>query len=227
MSYVNALVAFSKGGLTGLQTCQRDWSPYLVHFTSYGAMDWVRKLSSAGVSPEKACTCLKESDARSADKAREIIKSGQLTCHSPSDKDGIPACVCMSECNLPGLISQSERYGRFGFVLRKSTVHEVGGRPCAYVAEDEYTTIAKRGRGLPPADPDGHLFALANVYAPPGNGKIQDSTHDREGRVFSDVPLSEHLAALIAPDAYCTELRKAVGADVHVIPIDMLFEWGA
>lgn len=38
MSLIYDLARLSESGLKALQAAQRDWSPYLVHFTSYAAM---------------------------------------------------------------------------------------------------------------------------------------------------------------------------------------------
>jgi hypothetical protein len=147
---------------------------------------------------------------------------------SPSEKHALPPCVCLSECTLPGLVSLCERYGRFGFVFSKRAIFAAGGRPCLYVGRSEYTALATLGRDRPADTPEGRLYALANVYEPPRSGaKAQDYTHEREWRVFSDVDLSiTPPSALVAPSAYAAQLL-ALLVGIPVIPIDMLFSWGA
>ena len=173
---------------------------------------------------------LEHADAASFEVARKIIQSGKILARSPSDKNNIPKCVCLSECTLPGLVSHCERYGRFGFVFSKEQIFAVGGRPCIYVGREEYGVIAVGGRGKPPSTPEGRLFALMNLYEPRKQGagvKLQDYTHEREWRVFDDVALSQvRPQALFAPSAHVFRLTEAV-APVPVVPIDMLFEWGA
>jgi hypothetical protein len=125
-------------------------------------------------------------------------------------------------------VSHCERYGRFGLVFSKSEIYRAGGRPCLYVAEEEYAAIARIGRGKDPSTPEGRLFALANVYVPPrGRNKIQDFTHEREWRVFVDVPFKTvPVVALLAPARFAGPVGSQAPG-LPIIPIDTLFDWGA
>lgn len=269
MSLIHTLDSFLKGGLTGAQTEQRDWSPYVVHFTNCASMKPFREMfknpSSFGPCnqlPQDVHTALNQADRISFDVFGKIVQSGRIKANSPSDKDALPDCVCLSECNLPGLIGHSERYGRFGFVFSKKDIlsDPLNGRPCLYVEEPIYTIIDVKcsdvdgDANCPESEKEARkrLFGLSNVYSPPGGHvKIQDFTHEREWRVFSDVPLS-FLRAVICPSSHYDEVVKALEglktpppvevADendrvsretgksksmIPVFPIDMLFEWGA
>jgi hypothetical protein len=179
-------------------------------------------------SAAEVAALLDEADATSCQTVRAILASHTLRARSPSEKDGIPPCVCLSECTLPGLMSHSERYGRFGLVFSKPDVFAAGGRPCLYVGREEYGVLAQRGRGQPPGSPEHRLFALSNVYEPARPGaRVQDYTHEREWRVFGDVDLaSTRATALLAPLRFVPELL-ALSGGIPVIPLDTLFEWGA
>lgn len=228
MSMIHNTAAYSKSALLGMQACQRDWSPYLVHFTS------AREMKSLGMKfkskkshppPTTVAAELDAADDKSHRIAQLIITSGLIKMSSPNNKESIPKCVCCSECNLPGLLSHSERYGRFGFVFLKSAVYKLGGRPCVYVDSDVYGLIDSRYSSS--ADEvEKKLFGLSNVYTPPGAGKVQDFTHEREWRLFDDLNLKGHLRAILAPLRFCQE-KGILTAQVPVIPIDMLHEWGA
>jgi hypothetical protein len=129
---------------------------------------------------------------------------------------------------LPGLLSHCERYGRFGFVFSKRSIFDAGGRPCLYVARDEYRALAQLGSARPVDSPEGRLFALSNLYEPPHSGvKLQDYTHEREWRVFADVDLSQTaVSTVIAPSSHISRLLPLLQG-VPVMPVDTLFEWGA
>lgn len=267
MSLIHVLDSFSKGGLTGSQTEQRDWSPYVVHFTNWTAMRPFREMFKNPIPfgpcnqlPQDVHSALEKADKESFDVFGKIVQAGKIRASSPSDKDGIPECVCFSECNLPGLIGHCERYGRFGFVFSKQDIlsSPLNGRPCLYVEEPIYTIIDVNCSNVDDNRPESEkearkrLFGLSNVYSPPGRRvKIQDFTHEREWRVFSDVPL-DSLRAVVCPLSHydpvvgALENRNAAtrpegrdGRDrapdgegdapsrIPVIPIDMLFEWGA
>ena len=259
MSLIHVLDSFSKGGLTGSQTQQRDWSPYVVHFTSWSAMRPFREMfktpSSFGPCnqlPMDVHSTLVQADKISFDGFCKIVQSGEINAFSPSDKDSIPACVCFSECNLPGLIGHSERYGRFGFVFSKSDIFAppLNGRPCLYMDSETYGLIDQTCSHSD-STVRNRLFGLSNVLTMPGNGKVQDFTHEREWRVFSDVPL-EKLRAVLCPLDYRESVVSVLArahrtpgakesanedteaqtveqsfAAVPVISIDMLSDWGA
>lgn len=256
MSLIHILKAFSEGGLTGCQIQQRDWSPFIVHFTSWNAMRPFRELfkspplvKASNQLPQFVDSALNQADEISFQTFLSIIQSGYIRANSPSEKDDIPPCVCFSECNLPGLIGHCERYGRFGFVFSKSDIfaNPSCGRPCLYVDSATYTVIDKDGSQSASRERE-YLFGLSNVYSPVGAGhKIQDFSHEREWRVFSNVPLS-FLRAVLCPLQYHAKvlssimelrntnltntmsgkLEQRIAPDsIPVIPIDMLFEWGA
>ena len=228
MSLLHCLEAYGRGHLTGVQSTQRDWSPFLAHFTTWSAMRELRAVVKQQMPLEQVCSLLHEADERSWQTVQKILGSQRLLARSPSEKHGLPPCVCLSECTLPGLLSHCERYGRFGLVFSKQAVFDAGGRPCLYVARDEYRALAALGSEQPIDTPEGRLFALSNVYEPPRSGaKLQDYTHEREWRVFADLELSAtSLHALLAPSKYTAQLR-ALSADIPIIPVDTLFEWGA
>jgi hypothetical protein len=228
MALVHCLAAYGRGNLTGVQSTQRDWSPFLAHFTTWSAMARLRSVLKQPAGPREIAQLLDEADAASWETMQRILTSATLRARSPSEKDRLPPCVCLSECTLPGLISHCERYGRFGLVFDKADVYRAGGRPCLYVAEEEYAAIAAIGRGKPTSTAEGRLFALANVYVPPrGPNKVQDFTHEREWRVFADLDLEKaKVVTLLAPARYVGRLRD-IAPQVAAVPIDTLFDWGA
>lgn len=227
MSTIHDLVGHAKGGLAGIQAAQRDWSPFLVHLTTWSAMKPIRSAIKDGKSAVDIAGLLDKADAASAATARLIASSGTLRKSSPSPEDDVPECVCLTECTLPGLLGHCERYGRFGWVFMKRDLYAIGGRPCIYLGEEHYTEIAKLGRG-PSASPVWRdLFAIANVFRPPGNGQVQDFTHEREWRVLSTIQLAEAApVALIAPDAFVAEMRGLFPTVKQCISLDTLHTWG-
>ena len=172
---------------------------------------------------------LSEADAGSFAVVEMIGASGKLLARSPADKDNIPRCVCFSACSLPGLISFSERYGRFGLAFRKESLFQAGCRPCLYVDKGIYGYIAKRGRDAPEGTSERGLFGLANIYSPPAmGGRIQDFTHEREWRLFVDLDLGPYPPDfIICPSAYISKLRNLFGNRQTYLPIDIIFRWGA
>jgi hypothetical protein len=226
MTILHTFMAHARGGLSGQQSAQADWSPYVVHFTNWSSMDVVRaSLLSLEAKPSDIVKLIADADAKSSMVAEKILASGKLLAKSPSSKDGIPPCVCLSECNLPGLIGHAERYGRFGFVFRKEEVFRADGRPCAYLAEEQYTLVAELGRSTTASLAAQRLFGLSNIYNPPGFGKIQDYTHEREWRVFQDLRFDEiPPVALLAPSAYLQTMKWNA---IPTLPLDMLHDWGA
>jgi len=228
MSILHSLAAFTRGHLSGIQATQRDWSPFLAHFTTWSAMRDLRCAVKDGKEPRAITEMLEAADKASLETSLHILQSRSLRARSPSDKDGLPGCVCMSECSLPGLISHCERYGRFGFVFAKEAIFGAGGRPCIYLGREEYAFVAENGRGKPADTPTGRLFALANLYEPRRTKvKLQDYTHEREWRLFRDLSFDEvKLEAVLAPSQYAAALSPLCGP-VPFVPVDMLFEWGA
>jgi hypothetical protein len=228
MALVHSLAAFSRGNLVGVQSTQRDWSPFLAHFTTWSAMSEIRSVVRKRRSVREIAELLDQADSASWLTMQKILTSTRLIARSPSQKDQIPPCVCLSECTLPGLISHCERYGRFGLVFSKADVYRLGGRPCLYLAEAEYAALARFGRGKTTSTAEGRLFALANVYVPPkATNKIQDFSHEREWRVFGDVEFGEiPIVALLAPSGFAGSLN-ALAPGIPIVPIDTLFDWGA
>jgi hypothetical protein len=230
LSIIHSLAAHGRGHLSGVQATQRDWSPFLAHFTTWSAMNELRSAVKRREPPGAVADLLNKADETSFGTSQKIVASKKILARSPSDKDGLPSCVCLSECTLPGLISHCERYGRFGFVFSKELVFAAGGRPCIYVGRDEYSFIATSGRGKTPDTSAGKLFALANLYEPRKAGvgaKVQDYTHEREWRMFTDLNFAQvKIEAAFAPSNYAKPMAELMGA-VPIVPIDMLFEWGA
>ncbi|MCR9245402.1 MAG: hypothetical protein NXI31_10240 [bacterium] len=238
MATIHGLAAFARSGLEGLQVNQRDWSPFVGHFTSFAAMTPLRSAIRRGDTSQQVAELLQTADAESARIATLIVGSQRILARSPSDKDKLPACVCLSECTLPGLLGHCERYGRFGWIFRKNAIYAAGGRPCIYVSEEHYALLASRGRAATTADSDAgtepapeqtdwtRLHGLANVYRPPGEGQVQDFTHEREWRVFGDLDLlAVRPEALIAPRGQENVLREHY-PETPIVPLDVLHEWG-
>ena len=159
----------------------------------------IREAIENGLSPQGIKTALNLADATSLQVALAIIKSGHIHSSYPRLNQDMRKCVCLSECNLPGLINHAERFGRFGFIFRKNDMFDVGGRPCLYVDREIYGELDKRF-SRSSVQWAKRLWGLVNVYSPPENGEIQDFTHEREWRVFQDVRLDK-LAALLGGGA--------------------------
>lgn len=230
MSLIYDLARLAKSGLKAQQAAQRDWSPYLVHFTSYSAMEPIRKLlkNTSMCSATDVSRALDVADAKSWEVVRSILSSPaqELQKHSPQASEGIPDCVCLSQCSFPGLFGHSERFGRFGFVFNKLDIFNLGGRPCAYIDSAIYGWLDAMHDKDATA---GALWRTTNVYRPAKTGKVQDFTVEREWRLFDDLPFKEYIQATIAPDCYrdvFQDLLHSQGLNVPVLPIDMLYDWG-
>lgn len=230
MALIYDLTRLARSGLKAQQSAQRDWSPYLVHFTRYTAMQAVRKVIKRTVqfSAKDVREALENADEASWDSVKQILapSSPFLQKHSPQEKEDLPECVCLSQCTLPGLFGHSERFGRFGFVFDKLDLYDFGGRPCAYVDADSYGWLDAKHTSDAEANA---IWRTSNVYCPAGRGKVQDFTAEREWRVFNDIPLQGHLRAVIAPDSYITKFRTLLSPhnlDVPILPIDTLYDWG-
>ena len=228
MSTIHDLAAHARGGLAGIQAAQRDWSPFLVHLTTWTAMKPIRSAIKDGKSATDIANLLADADKASAATVRLIAGSQTLRASSPSSaEDEMPECVCLTECTLPGLLGHCERYGRFGFVFAKSDLYGIGARPCIYLGAKHYTEVAKLGRGPSAVPVWREVFALANVFRPPGNGQVQDFSHEREWRVLSTIQLKDtRPLALVAPDAYVEEMRELFPTVKQCIPLDTLHTWG-
>lgn len=230
MALIYDLTRLAKSGLKAQQSAQRDWSPYLVHFTSYSAMKNVRKVIKQCVAflAKDVRQTLVNADETSWNSVVQILapSSPFLRKHSPQEKDDLPECVCLSQCTLPGLFGHSERFGRFGFVFDKLDIYDLGGRPCAYLDDGSYGWLDARHESGAEVNA---IWRTSNVYRPAGRGHVQDFTVEREWRVFDNIPLHGHLRAVIAPDSYVTKFRLLlISRDlvVPILPIDMLYDWG-
>lgn len=227
MGTVHDLAAHAAGGLRGIQASQRDWSPFVAHFTSFSAMETIRRAIVGGSRPGEVAAMLEAADEQSAGIAEKIAESGRLLARSPSPADEIPDCICFSECSLPGLLGHCERYGRFGWVFRKAAIYGAGGRPCIYVSDDMYAALATQGRAGAAEPAWRQLFGLANVYRPPGHGQVQDYTHEREWRLFGELDLAScPPEVVVAPTPYLARAREWFPSVPHVLAIDNLHEWG-
>ena len=103
------------------------------------------------------------------------------------EKDQIPPCVCLSECVLGGLIANAERYGRFGFVFLKTQLLPAGG-PCPTIFNEEEYAVIDQDFSTSDDPVRRRIFGRSNLLSPVGTGKkIQDFSHEREWRVFSDI----------------------------------------
>ncbi|MGE0144224.1 MAG: hypothetical protein AB7I19_19455 [Planctomycetota bacterium] len=227
MSIIHSLAEHARGHLSGLQAAQRDWSPFLVHFTNWKAMAPLRAVIKDGLNPQQVVKELDKADQCSFEVAKQIAASLRVKANSPSQKDAVPPCVCLSECTLPGLISHAERYGRFGFVFTKAAIDKLDGAPCMYLLRADYAAISKAFKRK--GGKTKRLWGLANLLHPVGKkgGRVQDYSHEREWRVFKDIDLKTcPPVCLLAPATYTTAVAD-LGLNVPVIPIDMLHAWGA
>jgi hypothetical protein len=225
MGIIHSTIPFQNGGLHGIQSSQNDWSSYLVHFTTAHAMISVKEYPcKKQYTPQELAQQIEMADKESFDVIKKIQSTMELRASSPSEKDMIQTCICFSECNLSGLLSHSERYGRFGFVFSKKAIFDLGGRPTMYVDNEIYTYIAKKFRDS--EDPvEKKIFSLANLYSPPGAGKVQDFTHEREWRLFSNLSLNICKPVVVfCPQKYYDWVSPLFGS--ITIPLDLLGEWG-
>lgn len=217
--------AIAEGGIKGLQAQQRDWSPFVAHFTRSAAMKQLWRTLAKPLDSSAVRAGLSQADMLSHQSFEGIINSGSLRVSKPPPASDADARVCFSECTLPGLISHAERFGRFGLVFGKSDLFGHGGRPCVYVSSKTYGKLAA-DRGRSPEMRE--LFNLANVLSPPGYGKVQDFTHEREWRIMRDIDL-----AVLKPVAYVVpsvdwlgRLPAGCTLTTPVIPLTLLHRWG-
>lgn len=229
-SYIKDDGIFS--GLSGIQADQRDFSPFLVHFTNYKSMEVVRKALELKAIPEDIHGLLNNADKESMAIIMRIAESNSLLASKPKNKDGdeqkINRCICFSECNISGIISHAERYGRFGFIFTKSNLFNIGCRPCVYVDEEIYALISECFSRDSINEPSGKLYSLANIYTPPGHGKVQDYTHEREWRLFTDLDFNTvPPIMIITPSQYVNEISELFNFVKIILPIDYLFQMGA
>lgn len=225
MTVIHNIVSFSKSGLTGVQSCQRDWSPYLVHFTSWSAMKPIRAAIKNAKPPKEIAIMLRDADAKSLAVAQKIASSGILKANSPNPTQNMPPCVCFSECTLPGLIAHAERFGRFGFVFTKRDAYTLGARPCIYVDSAIYAIFDKTYSASTIPE-EQRIFGLANVYCPSGAGRVQDFTLEREWRLFDPMSFVPYLKAILCPSQHFDAMNNYF-PNTPIFPLDMLHEWGA
>ena len=227
MGLVHTMALFARGGAEGIQANQRDWSPFLVHFTSAAAMKTLRNpLGHSAAVIERRLRC---ADSHSFRIVEKIASSEQLKANTPTGKKCEP-CICFSECTLPGLIALSERYGRFGFAFRKAKLFDKGARPCVYVDTKSYASIGNHSQSLGASVEARWLAGLSNVYRPVKHDDrpIQDCTHEREWRLFRDLNLTQLSPEfVICPSTQFRKMRRRFPSIGQLLPIDTLFEWGA
>lgn len=237
MPLIHTLASYIKddgnfSGLSGIQADQRDFSPFLVHFTSYKSMDILRRALELKAIPKDIHQLLNVADIESFEIVRKIADSEKLLSSKPKNKNGteqqINKCICFSECNISGIISHSERYGRFGFVFKKSDLFNLGCRPCLYVDEEIYTFISKNFAVDDITTPSGRLYSLANIYIPPSHGRVQDYTHEREWRLFQDLSFGTVCPIMvISPSQYSDDVSDLLSFKSNVVSLDYLFQMGA
>jgi hypothetical protein len=224
VALIHTLAAFATDRRRGLKTVQRDWSPFLVHFTSFEAMKAVQQEAEGQRRSDEILRLLDEADDESFRLAEAILRQGTILA-SPPRKSGLHKAVCLSECTLSGLISNSERYGRFGFAFRKETLFDHGARPCPYTSREVWGMLANRAGKAEATDEDREIHALANVYEP-RQDRYLDFTHDREWRLLHDLEFRAIAPeVLLCPSRYTTQMQQLAPC-VPVIPIDIMFEWG-
>lgn len=217
--------AIAEGGIKGLQAQQRDWSPFVAHFTRSAAMKLLWKSLPKPLDSTAVRTGLASADILSAQSFEAIINSGILRVSKPPPASDADARICLSECTLPGLISHAERFGRFGLVFNKTDLFAYGGRPCAYVSSATYGKLAADRNRSPEMR---ELFNLANVLTLPGFGKVQDFTHEREWRVMRDIDLTalKPVAYVIPSVDWLGKLPAGCAASTPTIPLTLLHRWG-
>jgi hypothetical protein len=235
MSVIHSIVAYARGGVDGMQAGQRDFSPFVAHFTSYSAMEAIRGQGEGtgavakGTTPCDLKALLDVADSESMGVVGKIMASRSLKAGPPGK--GIQSCVCMSESTLPGLLALSERFGRFGFVFHKDEIWSAGGRPCAYVDSEVRARLLEHVRCQDATCSDRKMLDLSCEVKTESGGVFRDFTHLREWRVFADLSLrTTPPVLLVAPSEFVDAVAAAGAACMdkcpQVIPIDMLFEWG-
>jgi|GEM_PF-3488986 len=232
---LHLLRAQATDGLAAMQAAHRDFSPFLVHFTSMAKMKPLSSLAaSRNIVPREIKDLFETCDAACHSVFKCILDAGEIRTSLIRDAQGTLPVVCLSEGNLPGLVSHAERYGRFGFVFRKEALFRLGARPCAYFDKKLYTEIKAQGKSPTARDHDRRLYSLANMFIPkcakePGFKPI-DFTHEREWRSFENIKLSSAVA-VICPDVYFSQTREALDnaalQQVKLFGLDMLIDWGA
>jgi len=235
MTFVHSFAARGDSGLVGMQADQRDWSPFVVHFTKWAAMAPLRRAYKDKLTASEVKQRLTEADDQSWEVFQAIVSSKSIQARQLTNKDGNPhpilPCICLSECALPGLLGHAERYGRFGFVFRKEALWELGARPCLYVDADHYELIEAQLKENVP-----RLYSLYNKHVPPhalpADVTRQDFTLEREWRSFNDIELGASApCCVVVPDERFVGGARRVLAEAgvlvdFVLPLDTMFKWG-
>lgn len=181
---------------------------------------------------------LEEADRKSFEVFSRILSEGAIKKMRIMEQNGLPDAVCLSECSLPGVLSHSERFGRFGFMFEKNDIYDLGGRPCAYVDQDVSNGL-KQLRQDDVKCSVRSLDGYANTYCPASpmrlNGaKVQDYMLEREWRIMKDLPLVK-LFGVLCPYRYYLEIfsivehavrDKTIERMVPIFPLDVLYRWG-
>jgi len=128
MSALQKIAAFSSGGLNGQQDNQRDWSPFIGHFTSFGAMAPVRSALDDKADKYDIQQRIEAADEESFLVFEKIMESNYLRASRPAKKPEIDPCVCFSECTLTVVLAHCEKYGRFGLIFKKKEAFQPGAR---------------------------------------------------------------------------------------------------
>ena len=227
MGIIHSTIPFKDGGLKGIQACQRDWTKYLVHFTCSKSMKkaFSKFPCEECYSPKALDRKLNHADKESYDILKTIHDSQVVKAASPSEENHILACVSFTECNICGLVNHSERYGRFGLVFKKDAIWKLGGRPVMYLDRKSYTFFGKEFREST-EEWKRNFFSLINLYSPPGTGRVQDYSHEREWRLFKNLELTQIKPdAIVCPTKYYDKISKLF-QDTIIIPLDLLEQWG-
>ena len=215
----------SDGGLSALQFGQRDFSPYVIHFTSYRAMVPVRRsvdrMGRGDEPPSDLPGLLKTADYSSARVLTEILDAGRIEART-FHKDYVPG-VCMTECTLAGALTHSARYGRYGLVFPKSVVFEQGARPLAYVPKEIRRHLIALSAGDEVIGRD--LLHVTELSPPQRDGVIQDFTHEREWRCPNDIEVSDAVALIVATSADYHAFRDR-SRGRPILPLDLLYRMG-
>lgn len=225
MGVIHELEAVAEGAIGGLQAQQRDWSPFVAHFTTASAMSPLRGIWKSPLDPATVKQMLATTDATSWATFQKIMASGKILASPPPGGSGGGPRVCLSECTLPGLISHAERFGRFGLVFLKTDILSIGGGTCVYISRPAYGALVGQRANSPEFQ---RLSDLANVHSPPGSGAVQDFTHEREWRVVGDIDLQNVTpVAFVVPSVdYVGRLPPQCDPRIPVVPLKLLQRWG-
>lgn len=216
----------SEGGISFLQAGQRDFSPYVIHFTSYKSMEPIRHiLGDLRKGSNRISTLpsvLKMADQESAFVLRKILYSRQVM--TAKFHSNYPEAVCLTECTLPGVLAHASRYGRYGLVFRKDYIASLGGQPLAYVPSNSpgrYTWDIENGQLV--RKNALHMTILRQVSQ--SGWPTQDFTHEREWRCGSSLSVQEAEALIVARSEDCQAFAAAF-PDRPIIPLDLMYRLG-